>query len=114
MICTCLAASGSYLVINEFFPKKSSKRKVWTQEWLLRRQEKGACRGTLSELRLTDKEDFRKYLRMNTETFQVSTFTKLYTSRDTKVTFTSMICPYFSKAIFNVYQNIGLYLSSFY
>ena len=42
------------------------RRKIWTWEWLLKRNERGAHNGILNELRLTDKEDFRKYLRMNT------------------------------------------------
>ena len=42
------------------------RRKIWTREWLLKRNESGAYNGILNELRLTDKEEFRKYLRMNT------------------------------------------------
>ena len=52
--------------------KKKSKRKISTREWSLKRNEGGAYNGILNELRLTDKEDFRKYLRMNTSTFEVS------------------------------------------
>ena len=40
--------------------------KIWTREWLLKRNKRGAYNGILNELRLTDKEDFIKYLRMNT------------------------------------------------
>ena len=46
--------------------KEKSRRKIWTQEWLLIGNKRGAYNGILNELRLTDKEDFRKYLRMNT------------------------------------------------
>ena len=46
--------------------EEKSRRKIWTQEWLLKRNERGANNGILNELRLTDKGDFRKYLRMNT------------------------------------------------
>ena len=42
------------------------RRKIWTREWLLKGNESGAYNGILNELRLTDKEEFRKYLRMNT------------------------------------------------
>ena len=44
------------------------KRRTWARDWLLKRKEKGAYNGIINELRLTDKEDFRKFLRMNTET----------------------------------------------
>ena len=40
--------------------------KIWAREWLLKRNERGTYNGILNGLRLTDKEDFRKYLRMNT------------------------------------------------
>ena len=62
---------GAYALIEELNKKTQVKRRIWTRDWLLKRQEKGAYNGILNELRLTDKEDFRKYLRMNTETFQV-------------------------------------------
>ena len=41
------------------------------QEWLLRIPHKGSCSGILTDLRVTDEEDFRKFLRMNTAKFQV-------------------------------------------
>ena len=63
---------ASYAVIMELDTKKKSRRKIWTREWLLKRNERGSYNGILNELRLTDKEDFRKYLRMNTSTFEVS------------------------------------------
>ena len=62
----------TYAVIMELDTKKKSRRKIWTRKWLLKRKERGAYNGILNELRLTDKEDFRKYLRMNTSTFEVS------------------------------------------
>ena len=36
-----------------------------------KRDSKGAYYSIINDLKLTDKEDFRKYLRMNTSTFQV-------------------------------------------
>ena len=42
--------------------EEKSRRKIWTREWLLKRNKRGAYNGILNELRLTDKEDFRKYL----------------------------------------------------
>ena len=62
----------TYAVIMELDTKKKSRRKIWTRKWLLKRNEIGAYNGILNEPRFTDKEDFRKYLRMNTSTFEVS------------------------------------------
>ena len=67
-----LSFCASYAVIMELDGKKKSKRKIWTREWLMKRNERRTYKGILNELRLTDKEDFRKYLRMNTSTFEVS------------------------------------------
>ena len=57
---------ASYAVIIELDTKKSRGGKSGLGSGLLKRNERGAYNGILNELRLTDKEDFRKYLRMNT------------------------------------------------
>ena len=44
---------------------------MWAREWVLQRPHKEAYNGILTDLPLTDQEDFRKFLRMNTVTFQV-------------------------------------------
>ena len=41
------------------------------KDWLYERNTKGAY-NTLQEIRLNDHENFRKYLRKNTDTFQVA------------------------------------------
>ena len=41
------------------------KRKVWVKSWLRRRDEKGAYNDIIQELRLEDRYDYRKYMRMN-------------------------------------------------
>ena len=51
--------------------KEKENRKIWTREWLLERN-------ILAELRLKDAEEFRKYLRMNTERFEVLTLVLLF------------------------------------
>ena len=38
----------------ELDTKKKSRRKIWTREWLLRRNEREAYNGTLNELRLNE------------------------------------------------------------
>ena len=67
-----MSLCSSYTVSMELDAKKKSRRNIWAREWLLKRNERGAYNGILNELRLTDKEDFRKYLRMNTSTFEVN------------------------------------------
>ena len=67
----CTSFYASLALIMELDMKKKSRKKIWTQEWLVKRNERGASNGILNELRLTNKEDFRKYLRMNTSTFEV-------------------------------------------
>ena len=42
----------SYTVIMELDTKKKSRRKIWTREWLLKRNERGAYNEILNELRL--------------------------------------------------------------
>ena len=41
----------------------------------VKRETKGAYANILQELRLNDHEDFRKYLRMNRDTFQLALIT---------------------------------------
>ena len=68
------SVSGAATVVlahNNKQKQKRKKKRLWARDCLLQRPVKGSCNGTLSELRLNDKEDFRKLLRMNTETFQV-------------------------------------------
>ena len=65
-----MSLCSSYTVSMELDAKKKSRRNIWAREWLLKRNERGAYNGILIELRLTDKEDFRKYLRMNTNTLK--------------------------------------------
>ena len=41
---------ASYAVIMELDTKKKSNRKIWTWEWLLKRNERGAYNGILNDL----------------------------------------------------------------
>ena len=47
---------ASYTVIMELDTKKRSRRKIWTREWLLKRNKRGAYNGILNELRLNEFE----------------------------------------------------------
>ena len=62
------------LLLSKKHAKKRRKRRVWVRPWIEKRERKGAYYSIIADLRLTDKEDFRKYLRMNTATFQVHLF----------------------------------------
>ena len=53
---------------------KRRRRTIWVKPWLANRDAKSAYNNILQELRLQDQEEFRKYLRMNTESYQVIAF----------------------------------------
>ena len=46
--------SFSYTAIMVLDPKKKSRRKIWTREWLLKQNNRGAYNGILNELRLNE------------------------------------------------------------
>ena len=46
--------SFSYAVIMVLDTKKKSRWEIWTQEWLLKRNERGTYSGILNELRLNE------------------------------------------------------------
>ena len=49
---TYMSFCTSCTVIMELDTKKMTRRKIWTWEWLLKRNERGAYNGILNELRL--------------------------------------------------------------
>ena len=68
----CLFALGiSYIGYKKMQKKKEKRRKkvVWVKPWLANREFKSAYCNTLAELRLHDEEEFRRYLRINTEAY---------------------------------------------
>ena len=71
---------GTALLCEDQVSKKKTraKRRWWVRPWLMKRCERGAYNGILSEIRLVDHENFRKYLRMNTDTFQVQAHSGLF------------------------------------
>ena len=52
--------------------KRRTWRSCWMKEWLIKR----ACNTIFKELHLNDQEYFRRYLRMNTEVYEVKFFKK--------------------------------------
>ena len=70
IVCASLIAASS-IVIRNSGKQKRRRRTTWVKGWLKTRAEKGAYNTILNELKLSDFESFRRYLRMNTETFEV-------------------------------------------
>ena len=70
------------LISNICFSKSKNKKKsktpesIWTKPWLKNRNLKSAYNNIISERLLTDKEEFRCCLRMNTTSYEVSNITK--------------------------------------
>ena len=59
--------------------RKIRRRSIREKQWLRRRQEKGVFRELLEELRLEDPEHYRRYLRIDTATFEVLIILKFVT-----------------------------------
>ena len=59
------------LSANRFmFNKIAKKHDVWIKPWLAARDIRGCYNQIISELRLQDEENYRRYLRMNVDTFE--------------------------------------------
>ena len=70
--------------------KKSKRQKsIWMKPWLKNRNNKSAYNNILPELLLNDKEEFRRYLRMNTTAYEASNITKFPTAH---MIFMVLIC----------------------
>ena len=68
-VCAILVATSAVVISQR---KQKRRRMVWTKEWVIKREEKGAYNMLLEELRMKDADSYRHYLRMNTDTFQAS------------------------------------------
>ena len=83
------------LINNICYSKSKSKKKskrpkgIWMKPWLKNRNDKSAYNNIFSELLLTYKEEFRRYLRMNTTSYEVSNITKFPAAY---ITFTLLVC----------------------
>ena len=67
-----LVTSCCQLLLLEEISKKRKRRKIWVKEWLRQRNTLEAYNTIVSEFQLHDHYSYRKYLRMNCETFKVS------------------------------------------
>eukprot|EP00795_Rhopilema_esculentum_P017072 gene17072-8590_t len=64
-------AACAILIVCALRMKRKKIRKVWCKEWLQKREDTSLYTGLVSELRLADREDYRRFMRMNTTTFEV-------------------------------------------
>ena len=77
-----LLNNGFYFMNNFLKRKRQRKRRsCWVKEWLNRRNSLSAYQTILSELRLNDRECFRRYLRMNTEVYELKRFLQGFSER---------------------------------
>ena len=66
----CAAAAIDFAVLLKRRKKsKRKKRSAWVKPWLQKRTQLGIYDTLLQELRLEEEEDYKKFLRMSTETF---------------------------------------------
>ena len=65
---TILLACGS----QQLATKNRRKRSVWMKNWLMERHVKGAYNALLVDLPCTAMQDYKRFMRMNEETFKVS------------------------------------------
>ena len=60
----------SYCVEDEKIKKKKKKpRRIWVKPWIQERDRLGAYNALICEFTLHEREDYRRFMRMNTETF---------------------------------------------
>ena len=59
------------LSLSQKHIKERRKRRQWLRLWTRKRDSKGEYYMMINDLKLTDEEDFRKNLRMNTSAFKV-------------------------------------------
>ena len=57
-----LIIAGEDLSLSKEHVKEWRKRRQWVRPWIRKRDSKGAYYSIMSDLRLTNKEDFRKYI----------------------------------------------------
>ena len=80
--CAVLILACAVDMLSNEKAKQSGNWKTWMKDWLRERDTKGAYANILQELCLNDHENFRKYLRMNTDTIQVALITFLHLRYD--------------------------------
>ena len=71
-----LIIAGGGLLLRQEYIKQRRKRRQWVRPWIRKRDSKGKYYSIINDLRLTDKEDFRKYPQMNTFILHVAILKK--------------------------------------
>ena len=63
----------STFVLTEIMKKKKRKKRraIWAKDWIKRREQKRSYNNIISEVHLVDLRYYRRYIRMNPETFKV-------------------------------------------
>ena len=79
-----LASYISLAILRRRNKKKKRKRAIWTRSWL-KRSNRGVYRQLLEEFWLEDPENYRRYLRMDTSTFEVFCKILCYTNLQTYI-----------------------------
>ena len=82
-ILSLILLNNGFYFMNIFLKRKRQRkrRSCWVKEWLNRRNSLSAYQTILSELRLNDRECFRRYLRMNTEVYELKRFLQGFSER---------------------------------
>ena len=75
LVCSIIASSCA---VYELSNSRKRKRECWVKDYYRERDQYGAYKLTLQELRLKDPYSFRQYLRMNTHVYEVAVFSILY------------------------------------
>ena len=57
-----LIIAGRGSLLSQECIKQRRKQRQWVRPWIRKRDSKGTYYSFINDLRLTDKEDFRKYL----------------------------------------------------
>nr|XP_042898203.1 uncharacterized protein LOC122269395 [Parasteatoda tepidariorum] len=59
------------LIIHGLIKRKKERKTFWSKKWLLRRAQLGCYENLMRELAFEDAEGYRRFLRMDTETFEI-------------------------------------------
>ena len=67
---TMILAYGSEMLTK----KKKRQRRIWMKQWLMEREVRGAYNALLVDLPRTAMDDYKRFMRMDEDTFKVTFF----------------------------------------
>ena len=78
---------AALLILRRRRKRRVINRSTWAQSWISNREEQGAFQNLVKELRENDKKMYKRYFRMNEETFQLllGKIKALISKEDTKM-----------------------------